>query len=106
MIKTSLSLAAVVVLAASSAFAGEKKACCADAAGKMECSQIYAKLNLTPEQKTKLDSFQGACEKSGCTEESMEKFFTSAKGVLSAEQYAQLKMECSRMEHKTAKSGT
>jgi len=55
MIKTSLSLAAVVVLAASSAFAGEKKACCADAAGKMECSQIYAKLNLTPEQKTKLD---------------------------------------------------
>jgi len=36
----------------------------------------------------------------------MEKFFTSAKGVLSAEQYAQLKTECSKMEHKTAKSGT
>jgi len=36
MIKTSLSLAAVVVLAASSAFAGEKKACCADAVSGRE----------------------------------------------------------------------
>ena len=106
MIKTSLSLTALVLLAASSAFAGEKKACCATQAGKMECSQIYAKLNLTPEQKTKLDSFQAACEKSGCTEESMTKFFASAKGVLSAEQYAQLKAECSKMEQKLAKSAS
>ena len=106
MIKTSLSLAAVVVLTASSAFAGEKKACCATDTGKMECAHIYAKLNLTPEQKTKLDSFQAACEKEGCTEDGMEKFFASAKGVLSAEQYAQLKMECSKMEQKPAKSGT
>jgi hypothetical protein len=106
MIKTSLSLTAVVVLAASSAFAGEKKACCATDTGKMECAQIYAKLDLTPEQKTKLDSFQAVCEKSGCTEESMEKFFASAKGVLSAEQYAQLKTECFKTEHKPANSGS
>ena len=49
------------------------------ASGKMECSQIYAKLNLTPEQKTKLDAFQAPCEKDGCTEESMEKFFARSE---------------------------
>ena len=100
-----LSLVAAVAFAASSAFAGGK-ACCANKSGKMECSQIYAKLNLAPEQKTKLDAFQARCEKDGCTEESMKKFFHEAKGVLSAEQYAQLKAECSKMEQKPAKAGS
>ena len=81
-------------------------ACCANKAGKMECAQIYAKLNLTPEQKSKLDSFQADCEKSGCTEDSMEKYFASAKGVLSADQYAQLKSECSRMQKPASNSGS
>src|SRR5882672_6123395 len=98
-----LSLVAAVAVSASSAFAGGKT-CCANQAGKMECSQIYAKLDLTPDQKTKLDSFQARCEKDGCTEGSMEKFFASAKGVLSSEQYAQLKAECSKMPKHGAKS--
>ncbi|HEX5177467.1 MAG TPA: hypothetical protein VFV83_10580 [Chthoniobacteraceae bacterium] len=96
---------ATALLAASSAFAGDM-ACCAGKAGKMECSQIYAKLNLTPEQKTKLDAFQARCEKDGCTEGSMTKFFEEAKGVLSTEQYAQLKAECSKMEQKPAQAGS
>lgn len=98
-----LSLMAAVALTASSAFAGDM-ACCASKTGKMECSQIYAKLNLTPEQKTKLDAFQAKCEKGGCTEASMEKYFSEAKGVLSPEQYTQLKSECSKMEQKPAKA--
>jgi hypothetical protein len=98
-----LSLVAAVAVSASSALAGGKT-CCANQAGKMECSRIYAKLNLTPDQKTKLDSFQAQCEKDGCTEGSMEKFFSSAKGVLSSEQYAQLKSDCSRMPKHGAKS--
>lgn len=99
-----LSLAAAFAVSASSAFAGNKAACCANKTGKMECSQIYAKLNLTPEQKTKLDGFQQACEKEGCTEGSMQKFFAEAKGVLSPEQYTQLQAECSKMEKHEAKS--
>ena len=106
MIKTTLSLVAVVALAASSSFAGEKKACCASQSGKMECSQIYAKLNLTPEQKSKLDPLQARCEKDGCTEDSMKKYFQEAKKVLSAEQYAQLKDQCSKMEKHPAKAGS
>ncbi len=100
-----LSLVAAVAVSASSVFAGNK-ACCANQAGRMECSQIYAKLDLTPDQKTKLDSFQAQCEKDGCTEGSMEKFFASAKGVLSSEQYAQLKSECSKMPMHAEKAGS
>src|SRR3954462_8431048 len=65
---------------AASSFAGVKKApCCAVETGKTECSQVYAKLNLTPEQHSKLDAFQARCEKDGCKEESMKKFFKNAK---------------------------
>ena len=101
--KIAFALLAIVFLAGSSALAGDKT-CCANAAGKMECSQIYAKLNLSPEQKTKLDSAQANCEKSGCTEESMQKYVAEAKTVLSPEQYSQLKAECSKMEKHAPKS--
>jgi hypothetical protein len=100
-----LSLVTALAFAASSAFAVEK-ACCASQTGKMECSQIYAKLNLTPAQKSKLDSFQARCEKDGCTEDSMKKFMRSAKGVLSTEQYAQLKTECTKMQQHSEKAGS
>ncbi|HEY3661517.1 MAG TPA: hypothetical protein VGL24_00010 [Chthoniobacterales bacterium] len=102
-----LTLAAAFAVTASSSFAADKagtKTCCANASGKMECSAIYAKMKLTPEQKTKLDAFQQRCEKDGCTEGSMKKFLAEAKGVLSPEQYSQLKAECRKMEKHEAKS--
>ena len=96
--KTILSFVIALAFVAS-AIAGQKKApCCANDSGKTECSQIYAKLNLTPEQHSKLDAFQARCEKDGCSEESMKKFFKNAKSVLTAEQFAQLKAECGKME--------
>lgn len=103
MTKAILSLFVAVLFAASPAFAGEKT-CCANASGKMECSQIYAKLNLTAEQKGKLDSLQARCEKDGCTEDSMKKFLAGAKDVLSTEQYTQLKAECTQMEKHPAEA--
>ncbi len=103
MMKTTLTLLASALLAASPTFAADKT-CCASASGKMECSKIYADLKLTPEQKAKLDASQARCEKDGCTEDSMKKFFAEAKGVLSPEQYTQLKAECSKMEKHEANS--
>ena len=93
-----LTIVAAIAFAATSVYAGGGKACCAGQSGKMECSQIYAKLNLTPKQKTKLDALQAQCEKEGCTKASMDKFLASAKRVLSKEQYAQLKTECTNMQ--------
>ena len=105
MTKTLCTLIAAALLAAGPAFAGDK-ACCATASGKTKCSQVYAKLDLTPEQKAKLDSFQQSCEKDGCTAASMEKFMAEAKGVLSPAQYSQLKDECSKMEKHAPKAGS
>ena len=82
---------AVVVaaaFAASSVFAGEKagKACCAQEA-KMDCAN-YANLNLSPEQKTKMDALAADCHKGGCNEATMAKMTKGAKKVLNKEQFA------------------
>jgi hypothetical protein len=100
-----LAFMAVAVFAATSAYAGDK-ACCASHAknDKVSCSQSYAKLNLSSEQKVKLEKLEAQCHKDGCTKESMDKFMKSAEGVLSKEQFATLKTECAKMHDKGAKA--
>ena len=71
---------------------------------KMDCSQTYAKLNLSADQKTKMDAMVAKCNKSGCTKESMDEFMKSAEGILSKEQLATLKAECSKMQDKGSKA--
>ena len=98
MIKITFALIASALLAGSSAFAGD--ACCArkSADGKMDCSKTFSQMNLSPEQKSKLDAAQAECQKGGCTEESLKNFMQTAKGILSPEQYAQLKTECAKIK--------
>jgi hypothetical protein len=101
---TGLALVVAAAFAVTSLHAGDKKGCCARGAsnhGKKECSQTYTKLNLSPDQKTKLDAFQAQCDKAGCTKESMAKFMKSAEGVLSKEQFVTLKAECNKHVEKT-----
>ena len=98
MIKTTTTaLVAVAMLTASSAFAGDK-ACCANGASKsnsMACVNL-ATLNLTSDQKTKIEAWQTECVKAGCTTESRKTFLKQAKGILSAQQFAQLKAQCQK----------
>ena len=106
---TGMALMAAVALAAAPAFAGDKEkdgGCCATHANnaKMDCTQTYAKLNLSAEQKTKMDALVAKCNKNGCTKESMDEFMKSAEGVLSKEQMATLKAECSKHHDKEAKA--
>jgi hypothetical protein len=96
---------AAAAFAVTSAYAGDKEkdaGCCATHANnKMDCTQTYAKLNLSAEQKTKMDALVEKCNKGGgCTKASMEAFMKSAEGVLSKEQMATLKAECSKMHEK------
>ena len=96
---------AAAALAVTPAYAGDKEkdgGCCATQANnaKMDCSQTYAKLNLSAEQKTKMDALVQKCNKDGCTKESMDAFMKSAESVLSKEQLATLKAECARMHEK------
>jgi len=99
---------AAAALAMTSAYAGDKEkdgGCCATHANnKMDCSKTYAKLNLTAEQKAKMDTLVAKCNKDGCTKESMEAFMKSAEGILSKEQMATLKTECSKHQEKETKA--
>ena len=105
-----LALIAAAAFAVTSAYAGDKDkdgGCCATHAkndAKMDCSQTYAKLNLSADQKTKMDALVAKCNKDGCTKESMDAFMKSAEGVLSKEQMATLKAECAKMHDKGAKA--
>jgi len=90
-------LVAAAILATSSAFAGDH-ACCAKGAANAQSTACVnlASLNLTPDQKTRIEAWQTECMKAGCTKESRQRFLTRAKGVLSAQQFAQLKAQCKK----------
>jgi hypothetical protein len=94
---TTTVLVAAAMLTASSAFAGDKACCAKGASNKSSMSCVnLATLNLTADQKAKIESWQTECMKAGCTKESRQMFLSRAKGILSAEQFAQLKAQCNK----------
>ena len=98
---TGLALVAAALLTAPAAFAGDKagdKSCCAQGVANNEnkaCADLTS-LNLSADQKTKIEAWQAECMKDGCTKDSKHKFMQQAKGILSAEQFAKLKAECKK----------
>ena len=58
--------------------------------GKVSCAS-YANLNLTAEQKAKMDAIAAECHKGGMTEATIAKMDKEAKSVLTTEQYASWK---------------
>ncbi len=103
MIKSILAFLALGAFALTSLHAEDKACCTKQASNKTgmaeKCRSDYAKLNLSPDQKTKMDALTADCAKSGCTKESMATFMKKAEGVLSKEQYATFKAECGKMKH-------
>jgi hypothetical protein len=94
---TTIALVAAAMLTASSAFAGDKACCVKGASNKSSMSCVnLATLNLSPDQKAKIEAWQADCTKAGCTKASRETFLSRAKGILSAEQFAQLKAQCKK----------
>jgi hypothetical protein len=98
---TATALVAAAMFLTSGAFAGEKaagdQACCVQTIANTDqpCADLSA-LNLTADQKTKIETWQAECVKAGCSKQSRHKFFQQAKGILSAEQFAKLKAECKK----------
>src|ERR1043166_5430615 len=97
---TTAALVAAAMFISSSAFAGDK-ACCAKGVSNTETTACLdlATLNLTPDQKAKIEAWQAEYMKAGCTKESRQTFLSRAKGILSAEQFAQLKGQCNKTAH-------
>ena len=100
---TTTALVAAAMLMASSAFAGDKACCGASKTNSMACLNL-ATLKLTSDQKTKIEAWQAECMKAGCTTESRQTFLKQAKGILSAQQFAQLKAQCQKSSKETKKT--
>ena len=98
-----IALVAAGMFAAGTMFAGSHSECTKQAAntGKMACEVSLASLNLTPEQKTKMDAAMAEHHKAGCNEASEAKFMKDAEGILTADQFAKFKAECKHEKDKT-----
>jgi len=102
---TGIALMAAAALAVTPVFAGDKDndhSCCAT--GEKMDSASFTKLNLSAEQKTKMDALVQKCNKDGCTKESMDAFMKSAETILNKEQMATLKTECNKVHDKASKA--
>ena len=95
-----IALVAAGAFAAGTMFAGEHGDCAKKAGneGKMACTASLASLNLTADQKTKMETAMTEHHKAGCTEATEAKFMKDAKGILTPEQFAKFKAECSKKE--------
>jgi Spy/CpxP family protein refolding chaperone len=78
----------------------EKTPSCCAAKGEMDCAATYASLNLTPDQKAKMDALVEKCKGAGCTKESTAAFMKSAEAILTQEQIATFKSECAIAQEK------
>src|SRR6185436_17026100 len=94
---TGIALMAAVAFAVSPAFAHDKD-CCAKTAGntKEACAATFAKLDLTAEQKSKMETLAEDCVKGGCNKETIAKMEKGARSIRSKEQFAAWKAECGK----------
>jgi hypothetical protein len=91
-----IAITAVGMFAVASAFGGSKGDCTKQAANetKAACQVSLASLDLTADQKTKLEAAKAEHEKAGCSEASEAKYMQQAKSILNKDQYAKFKAEC------------
>jgi len=88
------------LFAAATMFAGEHGDCTKQVGNqaKMACTVSLASLNLTPDQKTKMDAAIEEHHKAGCSDASEAKYMETAKGVLTPEQYAKFEAQCKKSD--------
>jgi Spy/CpxP family protein refolding chaperone len=88
------------LFAAATVFAGEHGNCTKQVGNntKMACEVSLASLNLTPDQRSKMDAAMSEHHKAGCNEASEAKYMESAKSILTPEQYAKFEAQCKKGE--------
>ena len=95
-----IALVAAGIFAGGTMFAGEHGDCTKQAGNKqvVACQASLANLNLTPDQKTQMDTVMAEHQKAGCSEATEAKYMQEAKEILTKEQYAKFKTECKQAE--------
>lgn len=98
-----IAIAVAGLFVAGTMFAGEHGNCTKKVGneGKVACQASMASLNLTADQKTKIEAAMTEHHKAGCNEASEAKFMKDAEGILTAEQFAKFKAECKHEKDKT-----
>ena len=102
-------LVAGLVAVAGSAYAGA--ACCASkakedkAAMGAACSKAMADLDLSAEQKAKIDELQASCKAEGCSKEACAKSKAAIRDVLNDDQKAKFDAACEAQSSKKAGGG-
>ena len=98
-----IALVAAGLFAAGTMFAGEHGDCTKQVGndGKAACQVSMASLDLTADQKTKMDAVMAEHQKAGCSKETEAKYMKEAKGILTKEQFAKFKAECKGEKDKT-----
>jgi Spy/CpxP family protein refolding chaperone len=91
-----IALVTAGLFAAGTMFGGEHGNCAKQVGNqaKAACQVSLASLNLTPDQKTKMDAVMAEHQKAGCSEASEAKYMQEAKSILTKEQYVKFKAEC------------
>ncbi len=91
-----IALVAAGMFAAGTMFAGSHGDCTKQAAnkGKMACEVSLASLDLTPDQKTKMDAAMAEHMREGCNEKSEAKYTEEAKSILTKAQFTKFESEC------------
>ena len=91
-----IALVVAGMFAAGTLFAGEHGECTKKVGNtaKPACTVSLASLNLTADQKTKMDAAMAEHHKAGCSEASEGKYMKEAKTILDKDQFAKFKMEC------------
>src|SRR5437667_12539171 len=98
-----IALVVAGMFATGAVFAGEHGDCTKKVgnAEKPACTVSLANLNLTADQKTKMDAAMAEHTKAGCSEATEAKFMKDAEGILTPEQYAKFKAQCKHEKDKT-----
>ena len=94
-----IALVAAGCFAAGTMFAGEHGECAKKVGNKEHvaaCDVSMASLNLTAEQKTKMDALMAEHHKAGCSEATEAKYMQEAKGILNKEQFATFQAQCKK----------
>jgi len=93
-----IALVTAGLFAAGTMLAGEHGDCTKQVGNKQmaACQVSLASLNLTPDQKTKMDAAMAEHHKAGCSEASEAKYMEEAKGILTPAQYAKFEAKCKK----------
>ncbi len=95
-----IALVTAGLFAAGTMFAGEHGNCTKQVGNeaKAACEVSLASLNLTPDQKAKMDAIMAEHANAGCSEASEAKYMQEAKGILTKEQFAKFESQCKKGE--------